>query len=187
MACRVVPGVRQLFLQAENCLRKRIYRGAERLSELLLGLLWMQSRSRHDGPTQFLGRERNLLRAVLAFGDKTIPPPHDCLQESRLRRVILQRDADLANRSVDSLLHVDEDILAPERVCNLLTRHQLALVVDKIHQKLQWQTFQAHTLSGPRELELSIIEFELAEANLLIRHESRLFRVIFPILLHLCL
>jgi hypothetical protein len=54
--------------------------------------------------------------------------------------------------SIDSLLDVNENILPPQRVGNLLTRHQLALVFDEKHQQLQGNAFQSHRAPAAEEL-----------------------------------
>ena len=80
--------------------------------------------------------------------DEAVSPADHRLQIFRLRRIIFQGHAYFADRGIDSLFDIDENILAPQGIGDLLASHQLALVFDQEHQQLQRKTFQTHGLSG---------------------------------------
>ena len=63
------------------------------------------------------------------------------LQIVRLAGVVRQGAANLADGGIDSLFHIDEDILAPELRGDLLAGDQFAPFFDEEHEQLQGQTF----------------------------------------------
>ena len=71
---------------------------------------------------------------------------------------------------IDSLLDVDEDVLAPQFAGDLLSRHQLAMVFDEVHQELQGQAFHPHGTPAAAELKAAKVQFEFSEPNFLLGH-----------------
>lgn len=130
----------------------------------------MQPRGCHHGPPKIFRGECHVRAGIFAIRYKPVASPHDRLQKSGLRRIVLKGDAYFADRGVDSLLYVDENVFSPQRIRNLFARDELALVFDQIHQQLQRKTLQPYRLSFPAELEASKVELEFFEADLLFWH-----------------
>lgn len=110
------------------------------------------------------------MRAVFTGRHEAVSAPDYCLQKVRLLRVIVESYADLSDRRIDTLLYVDEDVFSPQCVGNLLAENELALILDQVHQQLQWHAFQAHRDSVAIELKLPKVEFEFSEADSLVCH-----------------
>src|SRR5215471_1345168 len=115
----------------------------------------MQTGSGHHCSPQLLCGKGHGNLIGFTLSNKTIPAAHDRLKYLRLRRFISQSDPDLANRSIDSLFHVDENVFPPKQAGDLLASDQLALVVDQVHQQLQRKALEAHRLPTPVELKVT--------------------------------
>ena len=101
------------------------------------------------------------------FSYEPVSPADYSLQITRLRGVILQGAANLADCGVDSLLDVDKNIFAPEFVGDLVTREQLSGILCQVHQELQRQTLERNRLAIARELKAAKIQFVPAELDFL--------------------
>src|SRR6202034_2559024 len=63
--------------------------------------------------------------------DETISLAGDGLYETRLFRIILQNLPDLTNRTVDAVIGVEEDILAPDSRDDVLPANDLSLMLNQ--------------------------------------------------------
>src|SRR4051812_33545280 len=137
----------------------------------------MNARRRHDRlPQLFKSNHGNCCLRItfnqLNCPHKTVSASYHCLQISRLRGVVFQGNADLADSGIDSLLDVDENISAPKLIRDLLTCYQLAMPVHKADQQAQRKTFHAQRLPVAAQLESSEVEFKLIKADYFLRHAS---------------
>src|SRR5580704_12410686 len=140
------------------------------------GVFWIQAGCGHDGSSQLLGRNGKLLGWRLAGGsffrvgrDEAIASSNHCLQVLRLAGVIGQRAANLADGGVDPLFDVDEYVLAPQGRRDFFSRDHLTALLDQEHEQLQRQSLEPNRGATMAELEATVIELELVEADFLIR------------------
>src|ERR1700689_4614401 len=116
------------------------------LGWICFGIVRIEASGRHDGAAQFFWRDYEVgglgLRrgtCPVIFGGrrhKTIAASDNRLQIVRLARVVAEGAANFADRRVDALVDVDENILAPERAGNLLAGYELPFIFDEKHQEL---------------------------------------------------
>src|SRR5580704_4477431 len=141
------------------------------------GIFWIQPGRGHDGASQFFGGNDKSLGWCLATGilfgggrDEAIAPADHGLQVLRLACIVPQDAADLADGGIDSLFDVDEYVFAPQLAGDLLARDQLPPLFDQKHEQLQRQAFQSNRSATAAELKATVIQLEIVEANLLLRH-----------------
>src|ERR1700677_3961445 len=74
--------------------------------------------------------------------DETVSLPRDRLYEARLFGIILQDLPDLANRSVYAVVGVEEDILAPDPLDDVLPADDLSVTLNQDRQNLGRNAFE---------------------------------------------
>src|SRR5208337_2310347 len=104
-------------------------------------ILRIQAGCGHDGASEFFGRNGESfgwrLPSGIFFGggrDEAIAPANYGLQILRFGGVVTQGASDLAYGGIDSLLDIDEHILAPQFAGDLLARDQLPPPFDQEHE-----------------------------------------------------
>ena len=85
----------------------------------------------------------------------------------RLASVVAEGAANFADRGVDALVNVDENILAPERRGDLLAGYELPFIFDQKHQELERKAFEAQRLALAEELKAREIELKSSKQNFL--------------------
>src|SRR5579863_4388559 len=142
------------------------------------GIFRVQAGGGHDGETEVLrGNDKSFGWRCSGrfFGggrDEAIAPADHSLEVLRLVGIVGQGAANLADGGIDSLFDVDEDVFAPERAGDLLTRDQLPLLFNQEHKQLQRQALQLHGDATVAELKTTVIQLEVVEANRLLRHST---------------
>ena len=141
------------------------------------GIFWIQTSRGHDGASElFCGKDNFFVghgAGGIFFGvgrDETITSAYDSLQVLRLTGIIGQGAANFADRGIDSLFDVDEYIFAPQCAGDLLARYQLSSLFDQKHQQLQRQALEAHRYTTARKLKAAVIQLEIVETNVVLRH-----------------
>src|ERR1700739_4882264 len=85
-------------------------------------------------------------------------------------RIVVERLAYLTDRRVNPLLHIDENILAPEFAGDLLARHQLSVSSDEEHQQLQGQSLEPNHAAAAGQLKAAKVQHEIVELDFLLGH-----------------
>ena len=94
--------------------------------------------------------------------------------ETWLDIIIVQGDTNFADGGVDALFDVNEEILAPQLGGDLLTCQDVGVIVDQQHEQLHGKAFQPYGSALAEKLEARVIQFELVEPDLLLRHVPNL-------------
>jgi hypothetical protein len=123
---------------------------------------------RRDFEVVAAGLQADFAHEAIAFAD-------DRLQKLRLYRIIVKRHANFADRGIDALLDVDENIFAPQNVGNLFACDQLALVVDEQHEQLQRKAFHPEGVAVAGELKTAEIQLEFGESHSFAGHVRSVF------------
>ena len=76
----------------------------------------------------------------------------------------MQRLANLADRGVHGRLHIDEDVLPPQALDDLVAGDELTAPLDQEDQQIHRQALEAHRLPVAPQLVGGDIELEAAEA-----------------------
>ena len=141
-----------------------------------LGIFGVESGGGHDGTAQVFRRNDECLRrrygGLYVFGsrrcDETIAPAYHGLQVLWFIGIVRESAADLADRGINSLLYVDEDILAPQVGGDLVTGDELAAIFDQEHEQLQGKALESNGAASAVKAESAVIKLEVVEANFLI-------------------
>jgi hypothetical protein len=93
------------------------------------------------------------------------------LDEARLLGIVFQSLPDLADRGVDAVFGVDEDILTPETVDDFLAGDDTTLPLQKKDQQFHGDAFEGNALaflgvSQAAQLEAGAIELKFSESVL---------------------
>src|SRR5882672_3679772 len=115
-------------------------------------ILRIESGRAHDRASQLFGRnrsDRDRIFFCVGGGDKTIASSDYRLEVPRLSGIIVEHHANFADGRVDTLLDVDENVLPPKRIGDLLARHQLSLLFNQEHEQLQRETFKLQRTATP--------------------------------------
>src|SRR5215470_3320940 len=115
-------------------------------------------------------RRRFLWGAELSY--ESVSMPYHRLQILRLRRIVFQRHANLADGRIDAHFDVNKYVFPPESVGDLFPRHQFAVTLDQIHEKAQGKTFEPYWLPSTKELEAAEVQLEVSEAEFLFWHPN---------------
>jgi hypothetical protein len=142
------------------------------------GIFGIEAGSGHDGASKvFGGKDEGLGGSGLAgifFGgrsDEAIAAADDGQKVLGFAGIVGESAADFADGGIDALFDVDEDIFAaPQLGGDLLARDQSAAVFDQKHEQLQGQALQSNRDAMAAELKTSVIQLEIVEADLLLRH-----------------
>jgi hypothetical protein len=118
------------------------------------------------------------MRRVAVFFDyESIAFARYRMDEAGIVGVVSQRLADFANRGVDAVFGIDEDILAPETVDDFLPGDDAILPLQKKDQQLHGDALEGNALAflgAPlaAQLEAGAIELKFSESVLRLRHTA---------------
>src|SRR5690348_11471344 len=152
------------------------------LRGLALALSWttwvvgIQTSRGHHGTSEFLGGKHDLFRIVITgdLRNEAVAFADYGPNETWLDIIIIQGDTNLADRGVNSLFDIDEEILTPQFRGNLLAGQNVGLIIDQQHEQLHGKAFQTYGSALAEKLEPTVIQFELVEPDLLLRHVPNL-------------
>ena len=102
---------------------------------------------------------------LLNLRNKTIAKAGKSLNEPGMLRLLLQGDAYLTDAEVEILLEVDECILAPDGVLNLLARHRFALMVHQKRQNARRLLLHPEQRTVPAQLKSLLVELKFSKSN----------------------
>ena len=81
--------------------------------------------------------------------DEPVSPPGDGLHEPGLFSIVLQYLANLADGGIDAVVGVEEDILAPDPLDDLVPGHQLTSLLDQEEQQFHGNPFELESPASP--------------------------------------
>jgi hypothetical protein len=110
-------------------------------------------------------RRRCCIRQGLDRRNEAIPLARHRLDERRRVRCIAERLPKLADRGVYTVLDVDEHILGPKRVHDLIPRDELTSSAHEENQKIHWLPLEADAMSVAAQLIRSDVKHEVANAK----------------------
>ena len=73
--------------------------------------------------------------------DEAISPSSDGLYKTRLFRIVFQNVSDLANRTVDAVVRIEEYVLCPDPLDDLVPGDELSFLLQQQDQKFHRNTF----------------------------------------------
>ena len=116
-------------------------------------------------------------RVAVFFRYESIAFARYRVDEAGVVRVVSQRLADFADRGVDTVFGIDEDILAPETVDDFLAGDDATLPLQKKDQQLLGNALKGNALaflgaSLAAQLEAGAIELKFGESVLRLRHTA---------------
>jgi len=109
---------------------------------------------------------------VFNRSDKPVAFPNGGFHKAGLLGVIIQRRTDFANRIIDSVLRVEEEILAPDFLDDFFTFDKLTLLFGQQDQQLHWLAFQTKPMAGSTQHEPISIQLAIPETQLCGGHGS---------------
>ncbi len=98
----------------------------------------------------------------------------DSYDEARRLRVVVQRVADLPHRNIDSVVGIQEDLLAPHALEDFLARHELPAPVGKNEEHVQWNALQLHGTALAAELVGTPVKLKFRKTADIRRHPNPL-------------
>ncbi len=96
-------------------------------------------------------------------GGKAVSPSHYGFYETGLVGVVAQRQADLADRCVNSMIDIVKGVFAPKALGDFLAGNQLAAPLDQQDEQIHGELFHAQEAISPLESILGLVECEIAE------------------------
>ena len=96
----------------------------------------------------FSGGDNDL--GYLAY--KSVTSPGDGLDKARLFGIVLEDLADFPDRSIDCVIGIKEDVLAPKLFNDLFPRYQLAPPLHQQEQDFHGDSFQLQRAAGTSQL-----------------------------------
>jgi hypothetical protein len=99
------------------------------------------------------------------FGDKAIALSRHGAQESRVIRILLQGGADFADGSVDAVIGVHKNILAPNALKDLVPGDELSPLFRKKEKQFQGDSFEADNAARAAQLKSAEVELKVPEVN----------------------
>ena len=106
--------------------------------------------------------------------DETVSLPRDRLYEARLFGIILQDLPNLADRSVDAVVGVEEDILAPDPLNDVFPSDDLSPALNQDRQNLRRNALQFEHATGAAQGASGEIEVEILAKSNQTRNSDRL-------------
>lgn len=100
---------------------------------------------------------------VLEFGNETVAFPWNGLYEVGQIGVFLQRGADLANRRVDAVFGVNENVFAPQAIDDFLPGDDVAVFFCQQDEQLHGNPLDLQGSTIASQLIASAIQLEFAE------------------------
>src|SRR5262249_46898488 len=97
--------------------------------------------------------------------DEPVAAPRQRLHESRLRRRVAERVANLRDAVVQAAIEIDEGVAAPDALLQFSARHYLARTLDQDAEHARRLRLQALRVAVAPQLARALIELEIAEVN----------------------
>jgi hypothetical protein len=140
------------------------------------------------GSRACLRRQRRYLHrpipiAATNWSGKPVSLPDHSFQEAWLLRVVAESHANFPNCDVDAVIDVEENILTPKAVRDLLAQYQFPASLDQQNEQFHGQFFQADAVLSAFQSIPGLVEREIGEMKFLRRtdsHISHLFAEIMP-------
>ena len=104
--------------------------------------------------------------------DETISPARDGLYETWPFRIVLQDFPDLADRTVDAVVGVEEYALAPDSLDDVLSTDDLSSLFHQDHKNFHRDALQLELTTGATELIGAEIELEVLPKSKRARHSG---------------
>jgi hypothetical protein len=108
--------------------------------------------------------QRNWSGEAVALAD-------DGLDETGFLRVIAESHADLADRGIDAVIDIDEDVLAPEAGRDFLSGDEFPVTADQQDQQLHGEFLQPQDAVTPLQPVPGLVKGEVAEMEFLGRKD----------------
>ncbi len=94
-------------------------------------------------------------------------------------RVIAEDEANLTNGSVDAMLHIEENVFAPEALGDFFAGNELTLALGEKDEELHGELFDTQNALALLQDIARVVEYEVAEMELLGRRS--LARSLLPV------
>src|SRR5580658_5162393 len=111
----------------------------------------------------FHGRCTSALARAPFVSYKSVTFARNRLYESRPLYVFSQRLPNLANGSIDAMLGIVENILAPQALDNLLPAHHLPIFFKQQDEQFHGNSFDFQQKAVAAQFKTRTIEFKIAE------------------------
>jgi len=108
------------------------------------------------------------------IGDEAITPLGHRLDETRTACMIVERGAHFRDRKVQSAIELDEGLIAPKVLPQLLARNEFAASTDEEEQRLARLCGEVHTPALPSKFAGVLVQLEHAESC--DRHQGTSYR-----------
>src|SRR5690242_1947567 len=134
------------------------------------GGAWVGSDARRSG-NRLLQRSRGRRGAIDGnWSGKAVALPYYGFDKAGLLRVVAKGKSDLADRRIDAVVDVDEDVLAPEAGGDLFARDQFPVASNQEDEQLHGELLQPQNPVGPLQAVAGLVEGEVAEMEFLGRN-----------------
>jgi hypothetical protein len=97
--------------------------------------------------------------------NETITEPRECLDEARLFCLIVESNADLADAEIKALFKIDERVLTPDCVSNLVARHHRARITEEEGENSRWLLLNSSGHTFSTQFECLLVQFEFFKSN----------------------
>jgi hypothetical protein len=95
------------------------------------------------------------------ISNEPVTQPGDRLHEARLLGVVPERLADFPNSSVDAVVRIEENVLTPDSLDDLIAGNKLLVVVKQEQEDLQRNAFELQRTPSTAQLKRSQVELEV--------------------------
>jgi hypothetical protein len=92
------------------------------------------------------------------------------VQKARIFRTVFERQPNFANRGVDRIVRIYENVFAPDTFQDFLTGDQLAATLDEQSQQLEGKAFEADDATCAAKLKGGAVELQIVKAEDFGRH-----------------
>jgi hypothetical protein len=96
--------------------------------------------------------------------DETVAFPGNGLHEARLFGIVAERLPDFADSGVDTVLGVEEDILAPDFFDDLVAADQLAIALHQKGEQVHGNLFELQDTITTSQLVAAAIQLEVSKS-----------------------
>jgi hypothetical protein len=117
-------------------------------------------------------RGLSVASAVPWFSKEPIPPSRNRLNETRVFRIVPEREADFAYGGVDPVLGIDKNIFAPETLDDLLPCDEMPILGREQDEQLHGIFFELYGATGAQKFVAVAVEGELVEPDEPCWHEE---------------
>jgi hypothetical protein len=101
--------------------------------------------------------------SVIGFTDKAVAFALNGLYKTRVFGIVTQNRSNLANRGVDTMLSINEDVLAPKPIDDFLPADDVAISFREQDEQLERNTFNLQNSSITAQLKARAVKLEFAE------------------------